>query len=334
MPQEMIAAVEEEILKAIQSLNKKITHNYFEMVDYQFGISKRQKYIKNRGKMLRPLILLLCSTNTNSHITWKNAVPAAAAVELLHNFSLVHDDIQDNSPTRRNRPTVWKEWGIPQAINAGDGLFSMANISIGNLSTHFEGELVVQIMKVFNKTCLDLTRGQFMDIAFEEIENISLEQYWTMIEYKTARLISASAEIGAILSGNENEVIMDFRKFGLNLGLAYQIEDDILGIWGSEGKTGKSVTMDLETSKKTLPVVYGLNNSPKFAKRWYKGNITKEESISLSNQLKIDGALEYSQNHVINLTDKALIILNKLPLPANYKQVLFDLSTSLLDRET
>ena len=100
------------------------------------------------------------------------------------------------------------------------------------------------------------------------------------------------------------------------------------------GKTGKSVTKDIETSKKTLPVGYGLINSSIFAERWYKGNITKDEAISLSNQLKIDGALKYSQEHVINLTDKALSILKKIPLSAEYKQDLYDLSTSLLDRET
>jgi len=334
MLQEMIVAIEEEILEVLQSLNKKNTFNYFKMVDYQFGISNRQKQTKNRGKMIRPLILLLCSTSTYSHKSWKYAVPAAAAVELLHNFSLVHDDIQDNSPTRRNRPTVWKEWGIPQAINAGDGLFSMANLSIGNLSNHFQAELIVRTMQVFNKTCLDLTRGQFMDIAFEQIDNISLEQYWTMIEYKTAKLISASAEIGAILSGKDIQEIDNFREFGIKLGLAFQIKDDILGMWGSEDKTGKSVTKDIETSKKTLPVVYGLVNSSNFAERWYKGNVTKDEAISLSNQLIIDGALKYSQDHVINLTDKALSILKKMHLPAEYKQDLYDLSTSLLDRET
>ncbi|MFC2063627.1 polyprenyl synthetase family protein [Chloroflexota bacterium] len=331
---EMIDAIEEEVSRILNSLNNNITDKYYEMVAYQFGFSENDKHSENRGKMIRPLLLLFCSNSNASSKSWENAIPAAAAVELLHNFSLVHDDIQDKSPTRRKRPTIWKKWGIPQAINTGDGLFSMANISIGNLIEHYPAESVIKVMEVFNKTCLDLTRGQFLDISFEQKEIISLEQYWTMIGFKTAALFSTSAEIGAILSGIEAQEQMNFRKFGYDLGLAFQIKDDILGMWGLEEKTGKSITKDLETAKMTLPVVFGLQNSKIFTERWEKKVISRSDAISLSEQLKIDGAWKYSQDLVRNLTDEALATLEKLPISKeNYKN-LYNLSTSLLDRET
>jgi len=331
---EMLFATINEIQNIVNSLDLSESLEYLQMVDYHLGLSDNKTFSRNKGKMIRPLILLLCSNHPNSGRSWKNAIPAAAAVELLHNFSLIHDDIQDNSPLRRNRETIWKIWGIPQAINTGDGLFAMANISSENLEEFYPPDIVIKVMRIFNKTCLDLTIGQHMDISFEDNDSVTLDQYWKMIEYKTARLISTSALIGGILAGFETKELSEFISFGKFLGLAFQIEDDILGIWGKEGLTGKSNTKDLEEAKKTLPVLYGLHHSQNFAERWKKGNISTEESIRLADQLKIDGVMDFAQDQAASMTNKALKSLRKLPIRDPYKKELINLTANLLKRET
>jgi geranylgeranyl diphosphate synthase, type I len=331
---EMRSGTTNEIQKIVQGLNSPESKEYFKMVQYHLGISDCKKNNNFGGKMIRPLILLLCSNQPGSLNSWKKAFPAAAAVELLHNFSLIHDDIQDNSPLRRNRETVWKIWGIPQAINTGDGLFAMANISIGNLEKNYSSDTVVKVMRIFNQTCLDLTRGQYLDISFEQKPQVSLNEYWKMIENKTANLISASASIGAVLAGFSPEVLPDFIKFGYNLGLAFQINDDILGIWGNEDVTGKSNTKDLEEGKKTLPIIYELQKNKKFTESWKKGKISRTDAIQLAEQLKSDGVLNYAQQQAALLTYTALKSLDGLPISNPYKEELFYLTTSLLNRET
>ena len=132
---------------------------------------------------------------------WQSALPAAAAVELVHNFSLVHDDIQDNSDKRRGRPTTWVKWGVPMAINVGDALFVMSNQAIIDLKENYPAEIVVKAAEILHNTCLDLTRGQFLDMSYEERMDLTVEDYWPMVSGKTAALLSACCHIGSLLGG-------------------------------------------------------------------------------------------------------------------------------------
>lgn len=212
------------------------------------------------GKRIRPLLLLLCTEAAGG--SWRTALPAAAAVELLHNFSLIHDDIQDDSPTRHGRPTVWKVWGEANAINAGDALFTLAYSALEQLSREkIAAETVIKVWRIFNTTALELTRGQHLDMRFEHQETVSIDDYVWMIQGKSAALLAACAQMGAVIASGDEALATHYAKFALNLGIAFQIHDDILGIWGDPSVTGKSAATDILSRKKSLPLLYGLSHS-------------------------------------------------------------------------
>ena len=186
-------------------------------------------YEGSTGKRLRPTLLMLCAEACGGD--WHQALPAAAAVELLHNFSLVHDDIQDDSPTRHGRPTVWKLWGKPDAINVGDALFSLAYIALEGLAeAGVERSIVLRAWSIFNATNLELTRGQHLDMRFELQETVTVDEYISMITGKSAALLAACTQLGALIGTGNERLANRYRDFGLNLGIAFQIHDDILGI--------------------------------------------------------------------------------------------------------
>ncbi len=214
----------------------------------------------NQGKRVRPLVVLLaCQAAGGDPYA---ALPAAAAVELVHNFSLIHDDIEDGSPTRRHRPTVWALFGQAQAINAGDAMFTLARLALARLSEReTPAARVLAAFYLFDHTCLRLTEGQHLDMSFETRAEVSTAEYLAMIGGKTAALLAASAQLGAIVAGASEEAGGQFWRFGHELGLSFQIQDDILGIWGDEALTGKSAASDLLTRKKTLPVLFALSQS-------------------------------------------------------------------------
>lgn len=209
-----------------------------------------------QGKRVRPLLALMAALAAGGDPA--AALPVAAAVELLHNFSLIHDDIEDNSPTRRHRPTLWTWAGVAQAINAGDALFALARLALLGLAEAIEPARVLRIQGVFDRTCLHLTEGQFLDIGFEKEAAVSVPAYLTMIAGKTAALLAASAQMGALAAGASEEMAAHFWQFGHELGLSFQVQDDLLGIWGDEAQTGKSAASDILTRKKTLPVLFAL----------------------------------------------------------------------------
>lgn len=210
---------------------------------------------------------------------WQAALPAAAAVELLHNFSLIHDDIQDNSPLRHNRPTVWKIWGAPNAINAGDALFTLAFSALAELASNLAPEHVLSIWNIFNYTALELTRGQHLDMRFENQWDVTTEAYISMITGKSAALLAACAQIGSLIAVVDPSTASKYYDFGLNIGIAFQIHDDILGIWGNSSITGKSVATDILSRKKSLPVLYGLAKSPEL-QTLYQRQLFTESDVS------------------------------------------------------
>lgn len=213
----------------------------------------------NSGKRIRPVTCLLACEAVGGAVD--DALPAAAAVELLHNFSLIHDDVEDDSPTRRHRPTVWALWGVPQAINAGDAMFTLARLALHGLAGRpVSPAAAMDACTVFDYACLRLTEGQYLDMSFEGRLDVTVEEYLLMIGGKTAALLSASLELGALIGGANRATRGHLAEFGRSLGLAFQMEDDILGIWGDEKVTGKSAASDILTRKKSLPVVYALEN--------------------------------------------------------------------------
>jgi len=252
----LIADTEAEIMSLIAEAEDPRTTELYGMVRYHLGLDRDGP----RGKRIRPLLGLLAYRSiTGEHA---RALPGAAAVELGHNFSLVHDDIEDRDVERRHRAALWTVYGIPQAINTGDTLFTLSRIALHRLTgLGFSDARVLALMRLYDETCLALSEGQFMDIWTAEHDvPMSVDFYFDMIGRKTAALIAASVQAGAMLATEEPDVIEAYRRFGWALGLAFQLNDDLLGIWGDEQATGKEPS-DIAKKKKTLPVIYALEHA-------------------------------------------------------------------------
>jgi geranylgeranyl diphosphate synthase type I len=335
----LLSSIESELGRQISRLDAPRTQLFHEMLTYHMGWTGEGAGPEATGKRIRPLLVLLtCLASSEGargrHAveTWQSALPAAAAVELVHNFSLVHDDIQDNSDRRRGRPTTWVKWGMPMAINVGDALFVMSNQAIVELKEKYPAEVVVKAAEILHNTCLDLTRGQFLDISYEERNDLAVEDYWPMISGKTAALLSACCHIGALLGGGDEATQDAYRAFGNYLGLAFQVQDDVLGIWGDEALTGKSAASDLMEGKNSLPVLAGLQSKGKFAARWRQGPIRAEEVQELARTLASEGAYETATDAAKQMTDLALMSLREADPQGEAGDALFELADKLLKR--
>jgi geranylgeranyl diphosphate synthase type I len=229
----------------------------YEMLSYHLGLDGESG---PRGKRMRPLLGLLAYQSLTGD--YHPALPGAAAVELGHNFSLVHDDIEDADIERRHRPTLWAIWGVPLAINAGDALFALSRLALYRLlEDGFSERRVLALMRVYDETCLALCEGQFLDISFERQADVSVDAYLEMIGKKTAALVGASVQAGAILATDDGEVIEAYRRFGYDLGMAFQMADDVKGTFGTSAETGKPEAGDVRKRKKTLPLVWALEHA-------------------------------------------------------------------------
>lgn len=229
----------------------------YEMLSYHLGLDQPDG---PRGKRMRPLLGLLAYQSLTGD--YRPALPGAAAVELGHNFSLVHDDIEDADRERRHRPTLWAIWGVPLAINAGDALFALSRLALYRLlEDGFSERRVLALMRVYDETCLALCEGQFLDISFERRTDVTVEAYLEMIGRKTAALVGASVQAGAILATDDPETIEAYRHFGYHLGLAFQMADDVKGTFWSAAESGKPEAGDVRKRKKTLPLVWALEHA-------------------------------------------------------------------------
>jgi geranylgeranyl diphosphate synthase type I len=230
----------------------------YEMLAYHLGLDGEPG---RGGKRIRPLLGVLAYQSLGGD--YRRALPGAAAVELGHNFSLVHDDIEDGDRERRHRPTLWALWGIPLAINAGDALFALSRLALYRLLDREEHDdhQVLQLMRIYDETCLALCEGQYLDISFETRDDVSVEAYFEMIGKKTAALLGASVQAGAILAVDDPEVHEAYRRFGFDLGMAFQMADDVKGTFWTSDATGKPEAGDLRRRKKTLPVVWALEHA-------------------------------------------------------------------------
>jgi geranylgeranyl diphosphate synthase type I len=328
----MLPAIEGELQRQIARLDEPRTSPFYDMLTYHMGWTGEGAGPEATGKRIRPLMVLL-TVAACGDAEWLHATPAAAAVELVHNFSLVHDDIQDNSDKRRGRATTWKIWGIPMTINAGDALFVLSNQALMDLSAYYPAETVVKAASVLHNTCLNLTRGQFLDMSYEKRDDLGVEDYWPMIAGKTAALLSACCHIGSILGGADESKQDAYRSFGHAVGLAFQVQDDILGIWGDEAITGKSAASDLLEGKKSLPVLYGLSKGGKFAERWTNGAIQPDEVEEMAQLLASEGAYEYTHGMSRQMTTMALDSLREADPQGEAGEALMELANKLMKRD-
>ena len=256
-----VAAIDEEI-KAVLAQPEPHLQPFYGMMLYHLGLDSLQPA---RGKRLRPLLCALVFEALAGDP--RRVMPAAAAIELLHNFTLIHDDIEDQDPTRHHRPTVWSVWGEPQAINTGDGMYAASRLAVQRLrGLGFPAERILDFTCLLDQACVRVCEGQFLDISFETRTDVTADRYRAMVARKTGALIAASAEGAAVLATDDQRLRDVLARFGDDYGQAFQAHDDLMGIWGTSDRTGKVELNDLTKRKKTLPIVLAFERaSPKVA---------------------------------------------------------------------
>lgn len=264
----------------------------------------------SQGKRLRPsLCMFACEAVGGAP---ERALPAAAAIELVHNFSLIHDDIQDGDLQRHHRPTVWAVYGKPQAVQAGNAMLVLADLGVGRLMTEtLEAPVAAACSRALSEACLEMIEGQVLDIDFEGRTDVDTAAYLRMISLKTGALIRCSMFMGALAGGGDNDTVEAISRCGSHIGLVFQIRDDYLGIWGREDETGKPAGNDLRQKKNSLPVVYGMEHG---------GGVEREHIRSV-----------YAKEHVDDSDVASLIaLLESLGAPA-YMESLAEQQAALVE---
>ncbi len=247
------------------------------------------------------------------------ALPAAAAVELVHNFSLIHDDIQNGNPERDHRPAVWWHWGPGQAINAGDGLHALARLALFGLScAGVPDEMVLKATRILDQACLGLCEGQYTDLVLQDRIDVTRAAYLRMAEARTGALLGCAGQLGALLSGVSEETQADVATAGRKLGLALEVHRDIAALWGHAATTQPQG--DILNKSKTLPVVYALEQGDLRTKRqlgtlYLKRVLEPADVPGLLAILDGVGAREFCQQFVRDAFDEALALLAEQGLP-------------------
>ncbi|MBN1579627.1 MAG: polyprenyl synthetase family protein [Anaerolineae bacterium] len=323
----------EKELKATLAVPDDVLAPFYGMMGYHMGWVDAQldDTYAPQGKRLRPVFCLLTCEAVGGQM--EQALPAATAVELLHNFSLIHDDIEDNSSTRRHRTTLWRVWGLPHGINCGDALFAISFRTMDTLRERgVTAEIVLNAQRMFADTCILLTEGQYMDMIFEKQMDIEVDDYLRMVRNKTAVLIACSMHLGALIGGADEGTRSKYAYFGENLGMAFQVVDDILGIWGQESKTGKSASSDILTRKKTLPVVYALGNAELRA-IYEQDDLHEHDAVRAVQILDELGARQYAEWVAQDYAEKAMACLDDVDRGSPAHRAIHDLGRWLLQRD-
>lgn len=286
------------------------------------------------GKRLRPALLLLANNLFGGKT--EDAIHSALAIEIFHNFTLVHDDIMDNAPLRRNHPTVYKKWNTNIAILSGDVMFVQSLQFLAKSNPTY----LPEILNLFNATAIEVCEGQQLDMNFETLDNVTIDEYIKMIELKTAVLLAASLKIGAVLANATKEDANHIYEFGKNLGVAFQLMDDILDLYGDPKKFGKQIGGDVLANKKTYLLLK--------AKELAKGDTKKELDFCLNSAVldkenkvkrvtKIFDSLKIKQKAEAEMDlfyNTALAHLDSINVAQEKKQVFEDFAKVLMNRES
>ncbi|WP_406657890.1 polyprenyl synthetase family protein [Methanolobus sp. ZRKC2] len=297
----------------IEEIKKRSVHVDKGIEDYlpvsrPIELYKAARYLPDAGgKRLRPAIVMLTAEAVGSD-PYK-IIPAAVAVELVHNFTLVHDDIMDRDDIRRGIPAVHVKWGEAGAILAGDTLYSRAF----EILTQVEGkpERILKCVDILSRTCKEICEGQWMDVEFENRMDVTKEEYLEMIEKKTGVLYAASCEIGAILGGASDETAEALYEFGRLIGIAFQIYDDVIDMITPEEILGKVRGSDLMEGKKTLIAIHALNSGVKLD-IFGKGDASSEEINNAVRMLEDSGSIEYARNLALSYIARSKELLDVL----------------------
>ena len=320
-----------------QSDLKKLVNIAILNLDYNERAEKLNdpvKYILSiGGKRLRPVLSLMACNLFSDHID--EAIIPATGLEVFHNFTLVHDDIMDHAPVRRNLPTIHSKWNLNQAVLSGDVMAFIANECFLQTPPRY----LLKVFKVFNKAAIEVCVGQQLDIDFEKMAVVTHEEYMSMIELKTAALLAASAKIGSIIGGADDKDSELLYEFGRNLGLAFQIQDDLLDIYGDIKVFGKIMGGDIISNKKTIMLVKALElASVEQAKQLHEQFVLKEfdpdikvkKVTEIYDQLNIKNISENLATEYINTSFN---LLEKVSAVNERKTELVNIANSLIGRD-
>jgi len=292
------------------------------------------QYILNLGgKRLRPVLTLMTADCFDGEI--KSALDAALAVEVFHNFSLIHDDIMDAAPLRRGHQTVHEKWDLNTGILSGDAMLIMAY----QLFENYPPDVFQQLAKLFSKTALEVCEGQQYDIDFETRDTVSISEYLQMIEYKTAVLVGAAMKMGAIIANASTEDQERCYEFGKNLGIAFQIQDDYLDAFGNPETFGKQVGGDIIENKKTYLYLKALEFSSEkdqhqLTQLFSSNHTDSKTKIEIVKQIfRTSGSSEATQKAISSYTKTAFDILKTINISQPKKQILESFGTQLMSRE-
>ena len=304
-----------------QKLVNKEPRNLYEPINYILNLG---------GKRLRPIMVLMACDLLDGNK--KEALDAALAIEMFHNFSLIHDDIMDKAPIRRGKPTVHKKWNINIGILSGDAMLVLAN----TLFNSYKGSTYKDLQLLFNKTAIEVCEGQQYDMDFEKQEIVSLESYIKMITYKTAVLVAASLKMGAIIAKTDKNNAENIYNFGLNLGIAFQLQDDYLDVYAS-ADFGKQQAGDIIENKKTFLYLKTLEIASEYDKNLllglYKDSINPLKKVTTVKKLYAKYLIKDLVKKEIELyTQKSLTNLNNLTIKDKKKKILKEFSNYLMNR--
>ena len=282
--------------------------------------------VDSGGKRLRPSMLLLAAEAAGGEAL--ALAPAAVSIELVHNFTLIHDDIMDNADVRRGRPAVHKIWGQSGAILAGDTLYSKAFQVLG--MTAASPERILGAMNMLSRTCTAICEGQWLDMEFESKDRVTENEYMEMIEKKTGVLYGASAGMGALLAGASPEVVRALDEFGRLTGMGFQLQDDVIDLLTPEEVSGKKQGGDLIEGKKTLIMIHAFANDivvPVFSKK----DASAEEIFRSISILEGSGSIEYARSRAEEMVAQGKRALDVLP-PSPAKETLLELADYMIRR--
>ena len=287
-----VSAIEAELRSAVRT-DEPLLSDFYGWMQYHLGWADENLHpaLADSGKRLRPVFCLLSCEMIGGQ--FEPALPGAAAIELLHNFSLVHDDIEDGDKLRRHRATLWTLVGVPHAVNTGDALFALAQRQLLRLAANgLPAERVLRASEIFQRTCIQIVEGQFLDMHGEQMAQTGLAYYKQMVAGKTAALLGAALAIGACAASDDASIARRYRELGVELGMAFQMADDILGLWGDPNLTGKPAGADLRRKKKSLPIIFAQSDP---------GELGTEMQHLFAQDEMSDNAL----THVMQLMDAA-----------------------------
>ncbi|WP_108803466.1 polyprenyl synthetase family protein [Aquimarina sp. Aq107] len=284
------------------------------------------------GKRLRPVLVLMTSEIFGG--SYEKALDAALAIEVFHNFSLVHDDIMDDAPLRRGKETVHEKWDINTGILSGDAML----INAYQLFENYEGDTFKQLAQLFTKTAIEVCEGQQYDIDFETRDDVTIPEYLKMIEYKTAVLVAAAMQMGAIIADASSTCKSAIYDFGRLLGLAFQLQDDYLDAFGDPATFGKQVGGDIIENKKTFLYLKAMENADNSVKKQLEGLFSlnpedpSEKIQTVKSIFETTGAKEKTRIEIERYTEKAFEVLNNLSISQDKKKILQIFGEQLMNR--